>query len=74
MGQIAANLYWYVGGSAKPTHSFYKGKLRGIIGTVQKKKKIKISSIIHKHSTKQGKNACGRKEELRYLREECLQV
>lgn len=39
MGQIAANLYWYVGGSAKPTHSFYKGKLRGIIGTVQKKKK-----------------------------------
>lgn len=56
MGQIAANLYWYVGGSAKPTHSFYKGKLRGIIGTVQKKKKkIKISSIIHKHSTKQGK-------------------
>lgn len=62
MGQIAANLYWYVGGSAKPTHSFYKGKLRGIIGTVQKKKKkIKISSIIHKHSTKQGKKCMQKK-------------
>lgn len=75
MGQIAANLYWYVGGSARPTHGFEKGKLRGIIVTVQKKKKkIKISSIIHKHSTKQGENACKRKEELRYLGEECLQV
>lgn len=40
MGQIAANLYWYVGGSARPAHSFYKGKLRGIIGTVQKKLKF----------------------------------
>lgn len=44
MGQIAANLYWCVGGSAKPTHSFYKGKLRGIIGTVQKKKKLKFQA------------------------------
>lgn len=57
---------------------FLKGKLRGIIVTVQK---IKISSIIYKHSTKTEKkpNACKnkkekkRKKELRYLSEECLQ-
>lgn len=57
---------------------FLKGKLRGIIVTVQK---IKISSIIHKHSTKTEKNPMHakikkekkRKKELRYLSEECLQ-
>lgn len=51
-GQTAANLYCEVGASARLTHSFPKGKLRGIIVTVQKK--IKISSIIHKRSTKHG--------------------
>lgn len=58
---------------------FLKGKLRGIIVTVQK---IKISSIIYKHSTKtekqcmQKKKKKGgkkRKKELRYLSKECLQ-
>lgn len=44
-----------IGGNTRPT-AFLKGKLRGIIVTVQK---IKISSIIYKHSTKTEKNnAC----------------
>lgn len=48
-----------IGGNTRPT-AFLKGKLRGIIVTVQK---IKISSIIYKHSTKTEKKTMHAKKE-----------